>query len=491
MNYGAVFRLLSVILLTLAVAFLLCLAVGYPYRSLSSEQGAMAGFAISLFVALGMSLAFFIFGRESKLRLFRKEALCVVGLGWLLASLIGALPYLLILPDCKLADAIFESTSGLTTTGASVFKDLESFPRSLLFWRAISQWIGGMGIVVFFVVVLSFLGAGAKVLFFRESSTQSMDLDSHRMHTGVVRILFLYLGLSVPCVGAYQFLGMSWYDSICHMFTTVSTAGFSTKSESIAAFNSPAIEWVAIVFMSLGGTSFLVMLRLLRGKLRLVLQNTELKGYYCILIGSVLILFVIRLPELSVGDVHTVVRQSAFQAVSIMTTTGYSTADFNAWIPAAHTLLLALMFIGGSSGSTAGGFKIVRVLLIGRLCLRNIETAFRSRVVRPLKINRETVDAATSEGLVNYLVLITAMAFVSVLLVAVMEPTTSFKGTFSAAIACLFNIGPGLAEVGPASNYSPFHSHTKIFLSLTMVMGRLELYAILVLFAPSLWRKFE
>lgn len=491
MNYGAVFRLLSVILLTLAIAFLLCLAVGYPYRFLSSEQGALMGFGISFFVALGMALAFFLFGRESKLRLFRKEALCAIGLGWLLASLIGALPYLLILPECKLADAIFESTSGLTTTGASVFTNLENFPRSLLFWRAISQWIGGMGIVVFFVVVLSFLGAGAKVLFFRESSIQSMDLDSHRMRTGVVGILYLYLILSALCVITYQFVGMSWYDSICHMFTTVSTAGFSTKSGSIAAFNSPAIEWVAIVFMILGGTSFLVMLRLLQGKFKIVIQNAELKSYYSILIGAILLLFVIRLQELSASDFHTFVRESVFQVVSIMTTTGYSTADFNAWIPATHTLLLALMLIGGSSGSTSGGFKIVRALLIGRLFLRNIETAFRARVVRPLKINGEIVDAATSERLVNYLVLIATMAFISVFLVAIMEPTTSFKGTFSAAIACLFNIGPGLAEVGPANNYSSFHGHTKLFLSLIMVMGRLELYAILVLFAPSLWKKFE
>lgn len=490
MNYPAIFRLLGVILLTQSIAFLASLGAGYPYRTLHTEDGALAGFGISTVLATGMAIAFLYLGRNSDTRIHRKEALCVIGMGWILSSLIGAFPYLLILPQCSFADAVFETASGLTTTGASVFSDLERFPRSLMFWRCLSQWIGGLGIVVLFVALLSFLGVEGKKLFSGESSAQTADLNSERVQTGVLRILNLYLGLSLACTITYRLCGMGWFDAVCHMFTTLSTGGFSTRSASVAAFESPLIEWAVILFMALGGTSFPVILRICGRQWREVRTNTELRSYYYIIVLTVAILSLILAVEPNSGTSHDIIRQSAFQIISIMTTTGFGTADFDTWAPAAHTILIALMVIGGSSGSTAGGIKVIRLVVALKVCRNEIEKSFRQRVIRPVKINGRTLNDDAVNLVVRFLVLIGIVCFVSMVVVALFEPHKSFEGIFSAMLASLFNIGPGFAEVGPTKNYADFHTFTKYYLSLLMIMGRLELYAVLALFAPSLWKRF-
>ena len=491
MNYPAIFRLLGVILLTLTISFLVCLGVGLPYREAYTESGALPGFGISAVISAGMAFAFFYLGRHGDVRIYRKEALCVIGMGWIIASLIGAIPFFLILPDCSLADAVFESTSGITTTGASVFSDLERFPRSLMFWRCLSQWIGGLGIVVLFVALLSFIGGEGKKLFTAEASVSAADLTSERVQTGVMHIMWLYLGLSTACATTYRLCGMGWFDAICHMFTTVSTAGFSTRSASIEAFHSPLLEWMVVLFMVLAGTSFPVMLRVISRDWREVRANTEVKCYFLILIVAVLLLFVTLLAEPHRGGIHDVFRNSAFQVVSIMTTTGYSTVDFERWAPAAHAILISLMVIGGCSSSTAGGVKVIRVIVGLKVCRIEIEKSFRQRVVRAVKVNGRTLNDEAVKSVVLFLVLISNISFVSVLVVSHFEPHKSFEGVVSAMHSCLFNIGPGLAEVGPTRNYGDFHTVTKYYLSLLMIMGRLELYAVLALFAPSLWKRFS
>ncbi len=491
MNYPIIFRLLGMILLIEAIAFLVSLGVGYSYRSSSAEQSALAGFSMSTVIAFAMSIAFTYLGRQGDLKMFRKEALSVIGLGWILASLIGALPYFLIIPGCSLADAIFESTSGITTTGASVFTNLEQFPRSLLFWRSISQWIGGLGIVVFFVAILSFLGVGAKILYSSESSAHSTDLDSGRVQTGVLQIMGLYLGLSVICAINYELCGLDWYDAVCHMFTTVATGGFSTQSASIGAFQNPLLEWMVILFMVLGGTSFIVMLHFLRGNWKTVLESTETGVFFLILVVVSLVkswhLIVFAESESWLEGL----RLGAFQVVSLSTGTGYSTADFDAWAPFTHSILLILMMIGGSSGSTSGGLKVIRIVVAVKVSLINIEKAFRTRVVRSIKINGRNLDRSAQESIISYLVLAGLVACVSFILVVFFEPMLSVKGAVSTILACLFNVGPGFQEIGPTNTYAFFQDYTKYTLSLLMIMGRLELFAILVLFSPSLWKRFS
>ncbi|MGC9449836.1 MAG: TrkH family potassium uptake protein [Oceanipulchritudo sp.] len=490
MNYAILFKLQSVILGAITVAFAASLGLAFVYDHETTSDLSVVGFSISFLVAACLSLGCFVLGKTGDNTLFRKEALATIGCGWLVASLVGALPYFLILPEVSYVEAFFESASGLTTTGASVLSDLESLPRSLHFWRALSQWMGGLGVVVFFVAVLSFLGAGAKVLFSRESSAQAADLNTSRVQEGVFRLVKVYLGLSLLCTFVYWMCGLSWFESVVHMFTTLSTGGFSTRSASIADFGNPALEWAVIFFMTTGGTSFLLIIEALSRKWRAIRTSTELKAYFGLLAGfSLLVTAFILIDQREVHPLAAL-RMAAFQVVSIMTTTGFVTADFDLWLPVTHIMLLGLMFIGGCSGSTAGGAKVIRFIVALKVSAQQVEKAYRSRVVRPLEVNGKSLSPVEAETIMFYLVLLCLVVFSATLLIALFEPSMSFPGIVSTMAACLFNIGPGLAEIGPTRNFAGLHSHTQLFLSLLMIMGRLELFAVLVLFAPSLWKRF-
>lgn len=491
MNYAIIAKLLSVIMSTVALAFLVSYGVGEFFYGKTDDLVRVEWF-ISIGVAIVIAISLAFLGRNAQPKMFRKEALATIGLGWLLASFVGALPYYLILPETTYVDGVFESASGFTTTGASVYGDLKVFPRSLLFWRCLSQWIGGLGVVVFFVALLSFLGAGAKILYSNESSAASTDIESGRIQQGVLQILYLYLGLSASCAIMLKIMGMNWYDAICHMFTTVSTGGFGVYNSSLGAFQSPAIQWTVIIFMALGGTSFFVLMRVMNGKPRALRTNTEVLAYYAILIGASLLLMAMLLTETNQsGNWEAALRAAAFQVTSIMTTTGFSTVDYQQWPPVGHMVLLVLMVIGGCSGSTAGGSKVVRFVVAFKVCRLQIEKAYRTRVVRPLNINGKVLDKEDQDSVVTYLLMLGLVLIAGIMTVALLEHDLGFTAQVSSVFACLFNIGPGLAEVGPTQNYGFFREPTKLILSLLMIMGRLELYAILVLFSPALWRRFS
>lgn len=492
MNVSIIIKLQSFILGVLSIAFAASLGVALFMDNHSSSDLSVPGFTLCLIVTLSLATGCWFLSRSGSHTLYHREALVTIGAGWVVASLVGAMPYILILPDLSLASAFFESASGLTTTGASVLSDLEQLPRSLLFWRAISQWIGGLGVVVFFVAILSFLGAGAKVLFSRESSAEAGDLSTARVQQGVKQILYLYLCLSLACIGAYLLCGLSPYEAVIHMFTTLSTGGFSTRTGSLGDFANPALEWTAILFMTLGGTSFLFILEITRRRWRATRSFSEVKAYYLILGISTLVItgFLVFSRGTEVHSLADTFRSAAFHVVSIMTTTGFATEDFDLWLPVTHMLLLALMFVGGCSGSTAGGTKVIRFLIALKVSLQSVEKAYRVRVVRALRVNGKYLSRDDQENMMTYIVLLGLVVFCGTLLLALMEPGMSFEGTVSAMAACLFNIGPGLAEVGPTSNFAGLHDLTQIFLALLMIMGRLELFAILVLFSPSLWKQF-
>ncbi|NDV62554.1 TrkH family potassium uptake protein [Puniceicoccales bacterium CK1056] len=491
MNYAILFKLQGFIMGAIAFAFALSLGIAMVYDTHSTHELAVTGFGVSFLVAACLSGGFLLLGRTGDNTLFRKEALATIGTGWLLASLVGAIPYFLILPDVSFSGAFFESASGLTTTGASVLSDLETLPRSLHFWRAISQWMGGLGVVVFFVAVLSFLGAGAKVLYSRESSAQAADLNTSRVQDGVLHLLYLYFGLSVICTVVYWICGLGWFEAIIHMFTTLSTGGFSTRSGSIADFANPALEWAIIVFMAIGGTSFLLIIELLRRNWKALKTSTEFKAYVVLILSFSLLIFIFLVTHSGDNpDSHGLIRAATFQVISIMTTTGFATVDFDLWLPVTHILLLALMFIGGCSGSTAGGTKVIRFIVALKVSGQHIEKAYRSRVVRALKVNGKSLSLGEQESIVVYVVILSLIVFSGTVIVSFLEPNMSFEGIVSAMAACLFNIGPGFAEVGPSHNFAGLHAYSQIFLSFLMIMGRLELFALLVLFSPSLWKRF-
>jgi trk system potassium uptake protein TrkH len=493
MNTRLLFKLQSFILGALSGAFALCLLLAALMDWNSGHERALTAFAISFIVALTLSIICALLGRGAAKTLFRREAMATIGIGWIITSLIGALPYWLMLPQLSVIEAIFESTSGVTTTGASILSNLESLPQSLHFWRALSQWMGGLGVVVFFVAVLSFVGAGAKVLFSRESSAQAADLDTSRVQKGVLQLMQLYIGLSLLCTFAFWLCGLSLFEATLHMFTTLSTGGFSTRSASVAAFANPALEWTMIAFMALGGTSFILMIRALKRDWTPLWRSIEFRVYAGLLVltSITIALFLQFAPGAAPppGFLQTL-RVAAFQVTSIMTTTGYATVDFDLWLPVAQVLLLALMFIGGCSGSTAGGMKVIRLVIALRITAQQIEKSYRSRVLRPLKVNGKSLSRDDQEQVLVYILMLFLLVAVATILIALFEPTMSFRGIVSAMAACLFNIGPGFAEVGPTSNFAALHPYSLALLSLLMILGRLELFAVLVLFSPALWRRF-
>ena len=491
MNYPIIFRLLSIIIATEACAFLMSYAIGEIFFPSAQEISVRESWWFAIGIALALAIIFYYLGKKASPKIFRKEGLALIGIGWIVASLVGALPYYFCIVDCNFVDAIFESTSGLTTTGASVFTGLEQFPRSLIFWRCLSQWIGGLGVIVFFVALLSYLGAGAKILYSNESSGKSTDIESGKIQQGVRQIIGVYLVLSFMCTLVLYLCGMNGFDSLCHMFTTVSTGGFSTYSASVAEFQSPQIEWALIVFMALGGTSFFVLINAYRGKWKDVFNNTELYVYYSIIIIISLLLTSMLEWRMDSDNFLESFRICLFQTVSILTTTGFNTVDYQQWLPMAHTLLLVIIVIGGCSGSTAGGAKVVRCVVGIKVCINHSEKMFRSRVVRPLLMNNRVLDKEDQDNIVYFLVLLGFVCLSSLPIIALAENHLSFEGVLSAMCACIFNIGPGFAEVGPTVTYSFLAPFTKLFLSLLMIMGRLELYAIIVLFSPSLWRRFS
>lgn len=456
----------------------------------SNDLGAFIGFGYSFGVALLLGMLLLLLGRKKEKTFFKKEALAVIGLGWISASLVGALPYLFIVPDCSYADAFFEAASGLSTTGASIFGQFEHFPKSLLFWRSLSQWIGGMGVVVFFIAILSFLGAGGKILYSNEASASAADLDSPRIQSGVIRIGVLYLGLSVLCMLAFKLGGMTTFDAINHTFTTLSTGGFSTLEASFGGFNSPLLEWMAILFMILGGTSFLWILFVINRSWRNVRTHTEVLGYFGIITLATSLTTVVIFSD-GYTNWNDAIRTSMFQVVSVMTTTGFTTADFSEWHLLAQVILMALMAVGGCSGSTAGGLKVTRIQVGLKAARRMIASSFSKRVIRPITMNGRVLNKISREEVVTYLLLSVWVIFFSVPLLALLEPELSYLGSYSAVLACFFNIGPGMAEFGPTQNFGFLHDSTKYLLSFLMIIGRLELYAILALFLPSFWKRFS
>lgn len=491
MNGRLVLRLLGMVSGVLCLAWLACLLVAAMQRHQGLEGNAAQVFGACAAGAAVVAALLLWLTRKAEMRIFRREALAIVGLSWLFVSVLGAIPYWLLAPELGWAGGIFESTSGMTTTGASVVSAFDAMPRSLLFWRALSQWIGGLGVVVLFVALLGSLGAGAKVLFANESTAPTVDFRESRIQQAVLNLATIYGGLSLACLLALRLGGLSWYDAVCHMFTTVATGGFSTYGASYAAFESAYVEWVGIVFMILGGTSFIVLGLVFRGNPAALWKNTEVRFYLLLLVGATAAIAAHLSLEGWESGIHDPIRAAAFQVVSIATTAGFATRDFGGWSTFPQILLFLLMIVGGCSASTSGGTKVFRFILALKVAWIGIEKALRPRITRPLRLNNRTLDSQSIHDALVYLTLLGTLTLLFIPFLAFMEPDLSPLGAITAVVACLFNIGPGLAEVGPAAHFGHFSNATKLKLSVLMIMGRVELYAVLVLFTATVWRRFR
>ncbi|MBJ7259143.1 MAG: TrkH family potassium uptake protein [Chthoniobacterales bacterium] len=488
MDYRQLSRVLGYLLLLMAIAMAGCLVYSLFDNEANHCADRALGVSALFTAAVGWLLA--LLGRGGGHEILRREAIAIVGLGWMISTLFGALPYVLCTPSLSVAGAIFESASGFTTTGASVMKDVTAWPRGVLLWRATTQWLGGMGILVLIVAVLSMVGAGSKSLFRRESSAKFSEGFSTRVRETALRLWQIYVALTAVCTIGLVVLGMPVFDSVCHTFAAISTGGFSTRNESIMYYHSPAIEWWLIAFMILGAINFMLYAWLLVGRWNRWRQDEETRAFLWILIGVSLLIAADIIYFGQADGWADGFRAAAFQAVSVMTTTGFASADFDQWPNFSRGLLVALMFIGGCAGSTAGGVKVGRVVVFFKTLRRQMVHSFRPNQIIPVRINNVNVSDSYLLDVMFFLALTGVIVALATLAMAVLEPQFSLLSSFTAVAATLFNIGPGLDAVGPMMNYAGLGAAAHLLLSGLMIMGRLEIFAVLVLFVPLLWRRF-
>ncbi len=446
--------------------------------------------ATGITVFAGVAMFFSGSGRGEKRDLLRREAIIIVGLSWILCALFGALPFVLLEGGLNPVEAFFESMSGFTTTGASVMRDIESFPRSILLWRAVTQWLGGIGILVLFVAVLSFLGVGSRSLMQQESSLNISESTASRIGDTAMTLLKVYIGLTLLCGLGLWAMGMPAFDAVCHSFATLSTGGFSTKNASIGHYNHLGMEVWLTVFMLLGSISFMLYVFIIQGKKKRIKAEEEAR-YYILLLVIAGIFVATNLAALSTGmGFLQGLRESFFMIVSISSTTGFGTTDYDQWPAFSRIVLLVLMIIGGCAGSTAGGVKMNRIILFWKISTQELVRSYRPNQIFRLKLNGVAPDnkvlVQTSFFLANAFI----VAGIAMMAVSALEPDLDFVSVLGGVFGNLFNIGPGLGDLGPTDNYADLSSPTLLLMVMLMALGRLEFVAILVLFMPSLWKKY-
>jgi trk system potassium uptake protein TrkH len=453
----------------------LAAAIGFGEPALPYAASAIAACVVGLAMALG--------SRPDHRRMGSRDGFLVVSAGWLIASAFGALPYIFS-EAVGSVDAIFESVSGFTTTGSTVMAPIEGAPRALLLWRSLTQWVGGMGIILFAVALMPVLGVGGMQLFKAEVPGPVADKLTPRIADTARRLWLIYVGLTGVEWALLVFAGMTPYEAACHAFTTMSTGGFSTLDGSVGGFDSALIEWIIIVFMVLAGVNFVLHYRLLTGRIGSVLQNAELR-YYLLLLGGAAVIVYGSLP-VSLESVDF--RTALFQVVSITTTTGYATIDFEGWPAIALLVILQLMILGGMAGSTSGGVKSLRVL-IGMKALASVfnRLGHRTAAGHPVRYEGKRVPDDVLAGVWAFL----TAYFLTVAVVACVVGAAGYDilTSLSAALTAVGNVGPGLGEIGPFDNFAHFPSAVKLTLCIAMIAGRLELFTILILFHRDFWRR--
>ncbi len=482
MNFRIVGKVLGLYFLFYSIVFVLPLLVALDFR----ERSIAGWFLLVALLTAGLGAGLYFSQRHTRERMYRKEGLLTVSGGWLLTAAIGALPFYLSREIPSYTDAFFETMSGFTTTGASILTDIESISHGLLFWRSFTHWLGGMGIIVLFIAVLPVFGVGSKHLFRVEIPGPSKDSFMPRLRDTALVLWGIYLAISLLEFAALMLCGMDWFDSATHTFGTMATGGFSTHSASVGYFHSPAVEWVIIAFMLMAGINFSLYFQLIRGRM-LFFRDTEFRAYIGIAAVVAAALYATNLLHGAVPTGHHGIRACVFQTVSILTTTGFTTENFDAWPAFARAVLFCLMFIGASAGSTGGGLKIVRVVILGKWAWRSVIRTFHPQSIVPVRISGRPLTQEIEDQVTGLFV-----AFIGLFLLGTLTMSLlgyNFDTAMSASIACLGNIGPGLGLVGAAENYSFIHPVGKWVLSMLMMAGRLEVYALLVLLVPSFWRK--
>lgn len=452
--------------------------------SLFYNEGILAAYLIPIAISLIMGAAVSVKVPQNK-SFFAREGMVIVALGWILISVIGGLPFYISGEIPSFIDCFFETVSGFTTTGSTILTNVEAMSRSLLFWRSFTHWLGGMGVLAFSMAIFSSKDTRATYMIRAEMPGPTVGKLVSKWQFSV-RILYgIYIGLTILEIGMLLIGGMPLFDSIVHTFGTAGTGGFGIKNSSIAYYNSAYIDYVIGIFMMLFGVNFNIYYLLLIRKFAKIEENDELKWYLGIMLGSaILITFNIMPIYQSFANAF---RYSFFQVSSVMTTTGYATADFAVWPMLSQMILVMLMIIGACAGSTGGGIKVIRILVLIKSALHSLKKNASPRSVFSVKADGQPVSSDALSSILLYFIVYMIFTGLSILLISL--DNKDFTTTITSVLATLNNIGPGLGSVGPAGNFSDFSVLSKLVLSLNMLVGRLELYPILVLFLPYMWKK--
>lgn len=480
MNRKMVFSMTGQIILLEALLLLLPLTVSLIYG-----DGCWGSFVLTAGIALAVGGSLTLFCRPRNLDYYAKEGFVITALAWLMLSAIGALPFVLTGSIPQYVDAFFETVSGFTTTGASILNRVEDLSRSILFWRSFTHWVGGMGILVLLVAVLPTVSGRTIHVLRAEMPGPTMGKLRPKMRDTAKILYLIYIGMTLAEIVVLILGGMPVYDSIVHSFGSAGTGGFGIRSDSIASYNH-FCQWVITLFMFLFGVNFNLYFMVLIRRWKSAIRSEELWAYIGIALTAAVLIGVNIYPMYN--SLSDTARLAAFQVSSIMTTTGYSTVNFDAWPDFSRTILIVLMFIGACAGSTGGGLKVSRVVLLLKTVKREFQHMLHPRAVGSVKFEGKPVEHATLISVSTYFGLYMAL-FAGMLLIVSLEEHFDFTSNFSAVAACYNNIGPGLGLVGPLHSYSEYSDVSKLVLSVAMLLGRLELYPILFLLSPSTWTK--
>ena len=477
-----IYKIMGFLLFIEAGFLSLCTALSFFY-----EGADLPAFIISTLITIAVGIPLSYAGKQAERKLSRKDGYVVVTFAWILFSLFGMLPYYISGYIPNLTNAFFETMSGFTTTGASILDNIESLPHGLLFWRSMTQWIGGMGIVIFTIAVLPIFGVGGIQLFAAEATGPKFDKITPRIDVTAKWIWTIYLGLTMAETVLLMAGDMPFFDSVCHAMTTTATGGFSTKQASIAAFNSPYIEYVITSFMFLSGINFsLLYLLFLKGSIKRVFSDTEIRWYVnTILLFTIII--TIGLLLTSTMDIEEAFRKASFLVISLQTTCGFITADSMQWAPPLWMLTTIITYCGACAGSTSGGIKCIRSVIMARIAKNEFRQILHPNAVLPVRVNGLSVSATTKSTVLAFFVVFVLLVFIGWFVMMIIG--LDFDDAYSVVISSLANVGPGIGMCGPAFSWDALPDAAKWLSTVYMLIGRLELFTVLLLLSPTFWKK--
>jgi trk system potassium uptake protein TrkH len=482
MHVRRVLRFIAILVFFLGASMLLPLVVSLAYK-----DGSTGALFYAMLITSGFGLLLFMAARRhSDTPLNHRDGVAIVTLGWLAAGLVGAMPFLLSGSIVHFTDAYFESISGFTTTGASVLSDIENLPQGVLMWRSITQWFGGMGIIVLSIAILPFLGVGGMQLYKAEIPSPVVDKLKPRISDTAKTLWSLYIAITALEILLLLAGGMPVFEAVCHTFCTMPTGGFSPKNASIGHYNSPYFDGVIILFMLLAGINFSLHYKLSRGDLRIFARDPECR-FFLFLVGIFVVVVTLNIHGTVYDSLGKAFRYAFFQVSSIITTTGFVTADYDKWPPFSQNLLLLCMFLGAMAGSTGGGMKTMRIMLLAKHAYQEIFRIIHPHAIRTVKLGGKAVPPDILSSIWGFFILYLGLFVVAALIMASLG--LDLISAFASVAACIFNVGPGLGLVGPMSNYLTLPLTGKWVLIFCMLLGRLEIYTVIVLLIPEYWRK--